>query len=140
MGNGPAIKALIILCGIGHIVLGVASLLIPKLLNWKKALLSAPVLIRQMFWTYAGYILATNIFFGIISILFADELLLGSPLARALLIFIILYWLTRIIIQFAYFDRNDIPHKRIFILGETALNTLFIAFTVVYSWALIQSF
>lgn len=134
------LKILIILCGIGHIALGVGSLLIPKLLNWKESLSSVPLLIRQMFWTYAGYILSINIFFGIISILFPDELLSGSLLGKSLLILIVLYWGTRIIIQFTYFDKKDIPQKGIYKVGEILLNTLFFSFTAVYTWALIESF
>lgn len=133
------LKTLIILCGIGHIALGMGSLLIPTLLNWKADLAPLPVLIRQMFWTYAGYILSINIFFGIISILFPGELLSGDPLAKALLVLIVLYWFTRIVIQFTYFDKKDIPKRPIFRMGEIALNVLFIVFTVVYGWALFLS-
>jgi hypothetical protein len=133
------LRSLILLCGIGHIALGLGSLAIPKLLNWNKSLSGVPTLIRQMFWVYAGYILAINFFFGVISILFVDELLSGRPLPNSILALIALYWFARVIIQFTYFDRKDIPAKGIFLFGEIALNILFVAFTGIYSWAFFES-
>jgi len=129
------LKILIILCGIGHLALGLGSLVIPRMLDWKGALAHVPVLIRQMFWTYAGYILCINLFFGIISILFADELLSGNGLAKALLLLITIYWLSRVIIQFTYFDRSSVPQKLIYKAGEFVLVTLFIVFTLIYGYA-----
>jgi len=105
------------------------------MLDWKGALAHVPVLIRQMFWTYAGYILCINLFFGIISILFADELLSGNGLAKALLLLITIYWLSRVIIQFTYFDRSSVPQKLIYKAGEFVLVTLFIVFTLIYGYA-----
>lgn len=119
----------------GHIALGLGSLVIPTMLNWKSALASVPVLIRQIFWTYAGYILSINIFFGIISILYVDELLSGSGLSKALLILITAYWFSRVVIQFVYFDKTGIPKKFIYKAGEMALVTLFVVFTIVYGYA-----
>jgi hypothetical protein len=132
------LKVIIVLCGFAHLTLGIGSLLIPKLLNWKEALGAMPTLIRQMFWTYAGYILGINIFFGIISIFFTDELLAGSGLANAILALITVYWLARLVIQFTYFDRTGIPRTGIYLLGEIGLNFLFIIFTVAYGWALLN--
>lgn len=131
------LKNLIILCGIGHIALGFGSLVIPRMLNWKGSLATVPALIRQIFWTYAGYILSINIFFGIISILYTDELLSGSGLSKALLILITLYWLSRLVIQFTYFDRSGVPQKFIYKAGEFILITVFAVFTIVYGYAII---
>lgn len=134
------LKLTIILCGLAHILLALGSFFIPKLLNWSTALRAVPVLIRQMFWTYAGYILAINIFFGLISIVCVDELLSESLLAKALLLLITLYWLARVIIQFTYFDKKDVPRKGFFLLGEIVLNVLFILFTLCYGWAFLAHF
>lgn len=92
------LKILILLCGIGHIVLTFGSLLIPKLLNWKKELAHLQPLLRQMFWTYAAYILVINFCFGIVSVMGVDELLNKSFLAKSITLFIGLYWLARVLI------------------------------------------
>jgi hypothetical protein len=130
-----SIELLLQLCGVAHILLGVGSLVIPKMLDWKSALETTPLLIKQMFWTYAGYILFINVFFGIISILLAGEMLSGSGLAIAITLLISLYWIARLIIQFVYFDKREIPQGLLYQLGEWALVGLFIQFSAVYSYA-----
>ena len=131
---------LVWLAGLGHLALGVGSLLIPRLLDWSAALAQVPVLIRQMFWTYAGYILGINLFFGLVSLLYPEALLSGAPLARALTLLITVYWLTRLIIQFVYFDRSEVPDQLMYRVGEVALNLLFVFFTAVYGWATWHNF
>ena len=124
------------LCGVAHVALGLGSAVIPKLLDWRSALATTPVLIRQMFWTYAGYILCINLFFGVVSLLLPDELLSGSGLAVALSGLIAAYWFGRLVIQFVYFDKTDVPTGGIYTFGEYGLVGLFVLFTVAYSYAL----
>ncbi len=137
--NHELLKTLIFWCGVGHIGLCFVGLLIPKFLNWKKALEPVPPLIRQIFWTYAGYILAINFWFGIVSIFGADELLGGSFLAKSITFFIGFYWLARIFIQFFYFDTTDAPKGLFFKFGEIGLVVLFVGFTLVYFTAFFQN-
>ncbi|MCC6723447.1 MAG: hypothetical protein IT258_02980 [Saprospiraceae bacterium] len=132
-------KKLIELCGVGHIVLSFASLLIPRFLNWKNDLAALPILLRQMFWTYAAYILVINFCFGIVSIWGADDLLNGSFLAKCLSLFIGFYWFARVLIQFFYFDRKTAPKGLIYTLGEIGLVGLFIIFTLVYFTAFFKN-
>ncbi|MCW3070521.1 MAG: hypothetical protein JWO44_411 [Bacteroidetes bacterium] len=122
------------LAGFLQIALCIGSLLIPKLLNWKAELSNVSKIISQIFWTYAGYILVINLFFGLISIFGAAAFLEKSFFSKAISVFIFLYWLTRIIIQFFYFDTKSAPQGFIYKLGEIALICLFIFFTAVYGW------
>ncbi len=119
--------------GILQIALCAGSLLIPKLLDWKGELLKVKPLIRQIFWTYAGYILITNLCFGLLSVLAPDSLLDRSVLAICVSGYIAVYWITRILIQFFYFDRKSAPEGAIYKLGEIALVVLFIFLSVCYS-------
>lgn len=130
--DSSLLKTLIFVCGVGHIVLSVASAVIPKALNWSRELEKLPTLLKQMFWTYAGYILVINFCFGLVSILGASELLNHSFLAKSITLFIGVYWLARVIIQFVYFDKTDAPKGFVFTLGEIGLVGLFVAFTLVY--------
>jgi hypothetical protein len=119
-------------CGFAHFGLCLASLFIPKALRWNHHLQVLQPLMKQMFWTYAAYILAINFSFGLISVLASGELLNHSFLASSITLFIGLYWLTRVAIQFFYFDRSAAPKGLIYTLGEIALVTLFIVFTTAY--------
>lgn len=104
--NPLVIQKMIFWSGVGHFALCAGSLFVPVALQWRRHLKNLPLLLRQMFWTYAGYILATNLSFGLISTYASDEMINGSLLARGLTLFIGMYWLIRIGLQFTYFDRT----------------------------------
>jgi hypothetical protein len=126
---------LIIAGGFGQLLLAAGSLAIPRVLRWRDELRKLRPLTRQVFWTYAGYIWTTNVCFGLVSVTMPGELLARTPLAAAVCGFMTLYWLARIVIQFAYFDRRDAPPGAIFKLAEAALVALFVLLTIVYGWA-----
>jgi hypothetical protein len=128
------------IAGIFQIVLCLGSLLIPKMLNWKGELQHVSKIIAQIFWTYAGYILVINFTFGLISFFGADELLGKSFLSKSICSFIFIYWLTRILIQFFYFDTKSAPQGFIYKAGEIALVVLFIFLVVVYGWVSFLNF
>ncbi|MFL5728479.1 MAG: hypothetical protein ACJ75J_03235 [Cytophagaceae bacterium] len=131
----PGIIFFIFIAGIFQIILVLGSLAIPKLLSWKSELSKVSDLIRQIFWTYAGYILCMNLCFGLLSALAPSSLCDGSFLARVITLFITVYWATRVAIQFFYFDRKNTPKGWIYVWGEIALVALFIFLTVVYGFA-----
>lgn len=133
------IQLLLFICGILHIALSIGSSVIPKVLHWNRELQNVQPLIKQMFWTYAAYILAINICFGLVSIWGTNELTDHSFLASCITLFISIYWLTRIGIQFFYFDTSQAPKGLIFTLGEIALVALFILFTAVYFLAFLYN-
>ena len=70
--------------GIAHFAFCLGSLYVPIALHWRFHLSTLNRLLRQMFWTYAAYILVTNLSFGIVSVLGSDELLNGSFLAMSI--------------------------------------------------------
>ena len=107
MADKKLLEIMIVVAGIGQILLVIGSLAIPKFLNWSSELSKVRPLIRQIFWTYAGYILVTNLSFGLLSVLAPTALLDGTFLGTCITGFIALYWAARIVIQFTYFDRSD---------------------------------
>src|ERR1700736_1222662 len=98
---------LVLVAGIGQLTLVLASLAIPRVLRWREQTAALRPLLRQVFWTYAAYIWATNLCFGLLSALAPHWLLDRSPLAGAVTGFITAYWGGRLVIQFTYFDRSD---------------------------------
>ncbi len=123
---------LLVGAGVAQLILVVASLAIPRLLGWRGDLAKLRPLTRQVFWTYAGYIWVTNLSFGLLSTMAPRLLLDRSPLAGFVCGFIAVYWAARVVIQFAYFDRTEVPEGLFFVVGETALVTLFASLTIVY--------
>lgn len=126
---------LILLAGIGQMTLAVCSIAIPKMLGWKQELQKVNPMVRHIFWTYAGYILITNFSFGLLSFMAPEILVAKTPLAAVVSGYIAAYWLSRITIQFAGFERKNFPKGPLYTMGEIMLVSLFAFLTFVYSYA-----
>lgn len=128
------LRWLLMAAGAGQVGLFCASFMIPKLLRWKEELAKLRPLTRQVYWTYAAYILVINLCFGLLSLLTPHLLMDKSPLAGAVAGFIAAYWGARVIIQLTYYDRGDAPPGAVFKLLEAALVLLFVYLTLVYGY------
>jgi len=95
--------------GLGQLLLVAASPMIPRVLKWREDTAKLPPLTRQVFWTYAYYIVATNFWFGLVCLFLAGELLGPTILSASVTALITLYWGARIGIQFFYYDRKSAP-------------------------------
>jgi hypothetical protein len=134
------IQKLIFLAGLSQIVLVIGSLAIPMILNWRLELAKVQPLIKQMFWTYAGYILVINLCFAVISVCDFKDLTNRSNLAVLINGFIAAYWISRVLIQFFYFDRENFRKGHWHKVGEVVLVTLFILLSAVYTGAFIFNY
>ncbi len=130
------LPALVLVAGIGQILLIIASLAIPRVLNWREDTARLRPLTRQVFWTYATYIWCINLAFGLVS-LRPEWLLDRSPLAACVTGFIAVYWAGRVLMQFLYFDRSDAPPGPLVRLAEVALSALFVYLSLVYATAVL---
>jgi hypothetical protein len=127
-------KTILVLAGVGQLGLALGSLAVPRVLRWKEDTVKLRPLTRQVFWTYAAYIWATNVGFGLLSS-FAPGLLLDrSPLGRVVCGYITAYWAARLLVQFLYFDRSEAPIGAFFKVAEALLVTLFAFLTAVYGY------
>jgi hypothetical protein len=120
-------------------MLAIGSLAVPQLLNWRAELLKTSKLIKQMFWTYAAYILVINICFGLLSFFYYRELVDRGPLAALVNGFSALYWISRVAIQFLYFDRTAFPIGKFYLAGEVLLVLVFILLSGVYTYTFIYN-
>ena len=127
-------KTLMVLAGLGQLGLALGSLAIPRVLRWSEDTAKLRPLTRQVFWTYAAYIWATNVSFGLLSTFAPDALLDRSPLARIVCGYITAYWASRVLVQFFYFDRSQTPAGRFFTIAEVLLVSLFAFLTAVYGY------
>jgi hypothetical protein len=69
---------------------------------------------------------------GLLSALKPQWLLVHSGLAVAVTGFIAIYWTSRVVIQFTYYDTSERPTGALITVGEYALDTTFIALAAVY--------
>lgn len=134
------IHLVIRIAGLAQIVLALSTLFVPKVLKWHTELAKVQPLIKHMFWTYAGYIFVINLSFGALSLFAYRDILSSSNLALIVTAFIAAYWISRLLIQFFYFDRSNFPTGTWHKLAEAFLVILFICLSIVYSWAAYVNF
>ena len=132
------ISRLIFFAGIGQLGVLTASALVPLRLDWRRELRVLPSLLRQMYWAYGGYVVLAIVAFGALSILNAEDLAGGTPLARGMCAYIAVFWGVRLLLQ-AVFDANAYLTRWWLRAGYMLLTILFAAFTVIYTWAALQS-
>lgn len=129
---------LIVVGGIGQIF---TALIYPYIrhvvFDWYNDIRKLKPLNQEIAKTYGRYIQGLNFSFGLISLVFTDELQNKTGLAVALTGLIAAYWTGKVITQFSYYPMYEIPKKLKFKIGEIAMNTLFITFSLVFIWMFI---
>ena len=107
--------------------------------DWYNDIKKLKPLNQEIAKTYGRYIQGLNFSFGLISILFTNELKNKTGLAVALTGLIAAYWTGKVATQFSYYPMYQIPKKPIFKLGEVLMNTLFISFSGIFIWLFITN-
>ena len=129
-----ALETAIRLVGWGQLCVLVASALVPQQLDWRRRLADLPLLVRQLFWVYGGYVVLSIVSLGLICATQAHELATGSSLARAFCAYATLFWGIRLALQ-AVLDANPFLTRWWLRAGYHLLTLLFAAFTCVLGWA-----
>lgn len=123
---------LIILSGIGQIF---TALIYPyirhQVFDWYNDVKQLKPLNQEIAKTYGRYIQGLNFSFGLIAILFTNELKEQSALAVALTGLIAAYWVGKVATQIAYYPMYEIPKRKLFKIGSYCMNILFVLFAVV---------
>lgn len=107
--------------------------------DWYSDMKQLKPLNQEIVKTYGRYIIGLNFSFGLIAILIPEDLKNQSNLALALTGLIAMYWVGKVITQFAYYPMYQIPQKTIFKIGSYGMNFLFIFFAVVYTLLFINN-
>ena len=126
------------IAGVLHLALMGAGLLMPRIVRMRWHLATLPPFIRQLFWVYYSFIALCLVGFSIITIVFADTLAAGGPLARALCVFFAVFWALRLAAASFVFDMRPYLTNRSRRLGYHALNIVFAFLPVVYVLAAAQ--
>jgi len=125
-------KTMIVLAGLIQLGIAVTSLAIPRLLGWPEQLARVEKLTRRIFWTYGGYVLGAHIWFAAVSIVWAGELLSGTPLAALVTGLIATWWGMRVVGQFTWYDRTVAGTRRLFRVAEVLYVTAFVFVAAVF--------
>jgi len=125
----------LIIGGVLHFVILIASALTPRLLDWRTNLATLHPFLRRLFWVYGCFIVLIIISFGMLTLLRTDELASTSPLARAVCAMIAIFWLARLAVQFLVFDARPFLTTAFRRAGYHGLTFLFSALVFIYGCA-----
>jgi hypothetical protein len=87
------------LIGVLLLFLAASHALFPKRFAWKEELERLSLLNRQVFWVHTYFVVLIVAMFGLLSLLMPGELLSGTPLARAVLLGMTVFWGFRLYCQ-----------------------------------------
>ena len=132
-------KMMIVLAGLAQLGIAATSVAIPRLLGWPEQLMRVEKLTRRIFWTYGGYILGAHIWFSAVSIVWAGELLSGTPLAALVTGLIATWWGVRVIGQFTWYDRGVSSTRTLFRVAEVLYVTAFVFVSAVFGAATLHN-
>lgn len=128
-------KSLLLIGGLLHFVILIASALTPRVLNWRANLATLDPFLRRLFWVYGCFIVLVIVSFGTVTLLHANELASGASLPRAVCAIIAIFWLARLAVQFFVFDPQAFLTTTLLRLGYHGLTLLFTALVFIYGWA-----
>ncbi len=125
---------IIVASGIGQIF---TALVYPyirhKVFDWYNDVKKLKPLNQEIAKTYGRYIVGLNFSFGLMAVVFANDLKDQSNLAIAITGLIAAYWIAKVVTQFAYYPMYEIPKNWIFKYGGYGMNVLFGFFAIVYA-------
>jgi alginate O-acetyltransferase complex protein AlgI len=116
----------------GHFCVLIASFQVPRQLRWKTDLLLLAPLNRKLMWVYGGFTVYTIVAFGAMTFYLHDDMLRGDRPSIAVALFIAVYWLLRLVVDFTYYSHSDWPKGKRFVIGHALLSTLFIFLSATY--------
>jgi len=128
-------KPLLIVGGLLHFVILIASALTPRLLDWRANLATLHPFLRRLFWVYGCFIVLVIISFGTVTLLRINELSSSTPLANSVCAIIAIFWLARLAVQFFVFDARPFLTTAFRRVGYHGLTFLFGALVFIYGCA-----
>ena len=136
--NATTLTTLLILAGVCHFGILLASALVPRVLDWRGELARVSPLSRHVVWTHGVFIVLTIVAFGVITVANAPTLAAGSTLARWFCGFVAVFWLSRLVVQLFLFDARPYLKTALLKLGYHGLTVVFTYLGAVYAWAAVR--
>ena len=128
-------KTWLLLGGLLHFLVLIASALTPRVLDWRAKLAGLHPFLRRLFWVYGGFIVLVIISFGVLTLFHAEALASGLALPRSVCGMIAIFWLARLGVQFFLFDARPFLTTTFLRLGYHGLTLLFTALVIIYGCA-----
>ena len=131
----PSLTTLLRVGGALHFAVLTASAMVPRVLEWRAELGRLSPFSRRHIWVLGAFVVLTIAGFGVLTLVHANELASGTPLARSFCGFVAFFWLARLGVQALVFDAAPLLATALRKLGYHFLTAVFTYFTLVYGWA-----
>jgi hypothetical protein len=118
------------------ITLGLAHSAFGRYFKWKSELAPLSLLTRQIFQVHGFFIALVVGMIGVCSAFFTNALLEAGALSRVVLSGFVIFWLSRLVIQFFVYDPNIWRGRRFYTIMHVAFSTLWVYVVLTYSAAL----
>lgn len=123
------------LTGISLIGLGLLHVAFPKRFNWKEEFERVSLLNRQIFYVHCLFLVIILVMMGLLSLLYAQELVQPSPVNRALLGGLTFFWGLRLVIQWFGYSPQLWRGNRFNTIMHFVFTGLWLFYTITYALA-----
>src|SRR6266516_4541383 len=128
------LSTLLQVAGVLHLGLAWAGATMPEAVNLRGHLAALPPFVRRLYWVYFTFIGLVLLGMGAITFLYAQAMASAEPLARALSVFLAVFWTLRLIVAAFVFDVRPYLTNWFYRLGYHATTVVFIYLAVIYTW------
>ena len=118
--------------GVVQLAIFAANFYVPRKLRYRQGIAGAPLIIRQIFYVHAAYVVGVVLLFSVVTFAFAPELASGAGLGRFWAAAICVFWTCRVPLQAFYYDAALRRNNR---LGDIAMLTALVFLSVTYGVA-----
>ena len=126
--------------GASLLLLAVAHAFFPRWFNWTEELGRVSSLNRQVFQIHCFFIGLILFLFGLLSLCFTDALLERTLLARVVLAGLLVFWLTRLVVQLFVYDPSLWKGNRFNTRIHLLFSFMWAYYVAVFGWALWHQF
>jgi len=105
----------------------------PRAVGLRNHLATLPPFIRRLFLVYFVFIGLMLVGFGSLTFLFAGAMAAGEPVARALCVLMLVFWLIRLFAAAFVFDVRPYLTGWFYRLGYQATNLVFVYLVAIYA-------
>jgi len=126
------LQSFVQLAGALQLIVAAANFFAPAILHYRENLVKVSPIIRQIFTVHSAYIVLMLIGFGLICLLFPDDICGASALGKFLCGFLAVFWGLRAVLQFTYYDSAV---KKEHPLGALFFGTVFLYLATTFTAA-----
>jgi hypothetical protein len=134
--NPAALLVHLRIIGVALAVLVAVNVHVPKRFHWREEMARLSLLNRQVFIAHAVFLVLTLAFMSALLLLYGDALLEPTPLARAVLAGLTIFWTLRMVMQWGFYSPAIWRGHRFNTVMHFAFSALWVYMSAVFGAAL----